>query len=105
MFKLNKFLLHFTEHHAADKSLNVFEFIYMHYLGDDQNANDQEKDMELPFKKMDAPFSFEIASFPKPEFIAQNKLEIVDSYLFVLFRRNQSKDPFLESLFRPPCLA
>jgi hypothetical protein len=104
VFKLDKFVLHFSEHLAANTNITVFDFVYMHYLGDDQNTSDQDKDMELPFKKMDEPFSFEIASFPESAVVAGTHPEVIDHYLWVLFRNNRSKAPILDSLFRPPRL-
>jgi hypothetical protein len=105
VFKLDKFLVHYTEHQAADQNLDLLDFIYMHYLGDDMNNTDQERDMELPFKKMDDPFSFQVASFPESGFIPAGKMEIIDHYLIVLFRNDRAKSPTLDALFRPPCLA
>jgi hypothetical protein len=102
VFKLPKFIAHFSEHYAADNSLDVFDFIYMHYLGDDQNNADQDKDMELPFKKMEDPFSFQVVFFPVFNLISGNKFEAIDSYLFVLFKKDRFKDPSLKSVFRPP---
>lgn len=102
VFKLPKFIAHFSEHYAADNSLDVFDFIYMHYVGDDLNTSDQDKDMELPFKKMEDPFSFQVVFFPFSTVIRSNKFEAIDSYLFVLFRKDRFKNPSLKSLFRPP---
>lgn len=106
LFKVPQFLTHFTEHHAQDNSIGIGEFIWMHYLGHDLNDNDQDKDMQLPFKKIDAHFSFQIASFPSSKFIPENnRFEVIDTYLPFLFKTNRPKDPALASLFRPPCQA
>lgn len=105
VFKLPKFITHFSEHYAADKSLDVLDFIYMHYLGDDQNTADQDKDMELPFKKMEDPFSFQVVFFPLSGLISTSKFESIDAYLFVLFKNDKFQDPSLKSVFKPPILS
>lgn len=96
---------HFTEHQAANKSMDLFDFISMHYLGNDMNDNDQDKDMQLPFKKINTHFSFQIASIPHSALITENRFDVIDTYLPVLFKSNRPKDPALVSLFRPPCQA
>ena len=44
---------HYTEHKATTKNISFFEFLYMHYAGDDHNNNDNDRDMQLPFKSFD----------------------------------------------------
>ena len=105
VFKLDRFIVHFTEHQAADSTLGLFDFIYMHYIGDDRNSNDQDKDMELPFKKIDCHFSFQIASFPDPDFVPESRFETIDSYLKIAFRSHSPKNPALAVLQQPPCSA
>lgn len=105
LFKIPDLFSHFTEHHKADKNINLFDFISMHYLGNDLNDNDQDKDMQLPFKKINTHFSFQIASIPNPELIPEKRLDVIDTHLQILFKNNRPKDPSLASLFRPPCQA
>ncbi|AEA45821.1 hypothetical protein [Fluviicola taffensis] len=105
LFKLSDLFVHFTEHKTINKQIDIFEFISMHYLGNDLNDNDQEKDMQLPFKKVSIHFSFQIASIPNFKLIPEKKIEVIDTYLQVLFKKNRPKDPALASLFRPPCQA
>ena len=105
LFKLPDLLNHFTEHQAANKSIDLFDFISMHYLGNDLNDNDQDKDMQLPFKKINTHFSFQIASIPHSSLITEKRFDVFDTYLPVLFKNNRPKDPALASLFRPPCQA
>ncbi|WP_343633828.1 hypothetical protein [Fluviicola sp.] len=104
-FQLPQFLTHFTEHRTQDQRIGIGDFIWMHYIGHDQNTQDQDRDMELPFKKIDDHFSFEVASFPGSKFISENRFEVIDTCLPALFKTNRPKDPALASLFRPPCQA
>ena len=103
LFKLPELLSHFSEHQARNKSISLFDFISMHYMGNDLDDNDQDRDMQLPFKKIDGHFSFQFASFPNPGFFREKRFEVIDSYLQILFKNNRPKDPALASLFRPPC--
>lgn len=43
---------HYFEHQQRDPGIQVMRFLSMHYFGEDQKDNDQEQDMQLPFKKM-----------------------------------------------------
>lgn len=104
LFQLPEFLTHFSEHQTADKSIGIGDFIWMHYLGDDYNDHDQDKDMQLPFKKVDFHFSFQIAAIPHSKFIPENRIEVIDTCLPISFQINRPKDPVTASLFRPPIL-
>jgi hypothetical protein len=41
---------HYAEHKAANSRISFFDFLYMHYAGDDFNDQDQDRDNQLPFK-------------------------------------------------------
>lgn len=105
LFKLPDLLTHFTEHQTADKSIDLFDFISMHYVGDDFNDRDQDKDMQLPFKKITAPFPFQIGVMPDILTIPKEKISALDTYLQILFKNHPPKNPALAALFRPPCYA
>lgn len=104
LFKLPDLLNHFTEHKTADQSIDIFDFISMHYLGDDMNDTDQDKDMQLPFKKITTPFSFQIGIMPGILTIPKEKTA-VDTYQQIFFKNHPPKNPALAALFRPPCYA
>lgn len=105
LFKLPELMTHFSEHRTLNHNIGIFEFLSMHYLGNDLNDNDQDRDMQLPFKKVSSHFSFQIASIPKPSILDKENMEVFDSYLRIIFKNNRLKDPALAELFRPPCLA
>ncbi|MBL7739003.1 MAG: hypothetical protein JNK14_07280 [Chitinophagaceae bacterium] len=48
VFKLPNLIDHFFEHHRIDRDLNFFEFLAMHYGGDDGTDADNDKDNQLP---------------------------------------------------------
>jgi hypothetical protein len=48
VFKLPNLIDHYFEHHRQNRNLNFFEFLAMHYGGDDGTYADDEKDSQLP---------------------------------------------------------
>lgn len=53
VFKVPVLVAHFFEHRQRGMDITVLDFLSMHYWGNDINDNDQARDMELPFKKVD----------------------------------------------------
>jgi len=99
--KLPALVSHYREHHALAHT-GFFEFLSMHYLGNDINDNDQEKDMSLPFKKVSAhslisfnlPGSRYTELMPRPLYGIKPYRPVPPDYLL--------PQRALESLFRPP---
>lgn len=102
LFKLPQFLSHFTEHRALDKGISLFDFISMHYLGNDLNDDDQDKDMQLPFKKVTPPFSFQIGIIPTLLALSGEKTTVLDTYPQLFFYSDSPKNLTLTVLFKPP---
>lgn len=103
LFKLPKLYAHFMEHCSLDNSIDIFDFLSMHYLGHDLNDDDQDRDMELPFKKIDGHTSFQIVldpltkpAFEKKQIFPTEKLLLPDPQDF------NFTNPSLGCLFRPP---
>lgn len=48
LFRLPQLITHFFQHHRQDQSIDFFEFIAMHYGGDDGTAADDDIDSQLP---------------------------------------------------------
>ncbi|MGV3632465.1 MAG: hypothetical protein ACO1O6_14755 [Bacteroidota bacterium] len=103
LFKVPVILSHFTEHHKANENLGLVEFLSMHYWGDDRNDRDQERDMQLPFKKMNVSFSLELIAIPVA------KLNVEKKQLFHTPKTmvpgpgdSHLSSPHLDGLFRPP---
>ena len=53
LLKLPVLVQHYYEHKAGNKSVTLARFLQMHYMGQDDNDNDNLRDMQLPFKTMD----------------------------------------------------
>lgn len=54
VYKVPLLLKHFAEHQSLNHEITFTDFLSMHYLGKDLNDNDDDKDMQLPFKKVEA---------------------------------------------------
>lgn len=48
LFKLPELISHYFQHHRQDPGINFFEFLAMHYGGDDGTDADDKEDNELP---------------------------------------------------------
>jgi hypothetical protein len=104
LFKVTSLLDHYSEHKAANTRISFFDFLYMHYAGDDLVDTDNDKDMELPFKKFDNVSSASSSSVPPgshPTEIKQNQNNSSDWITPV------PTDPFTgfsASIWQPPRL-
>ena len=50
LFKINVLIEHFRETRLNDKSVSFTRFLIMHYVTDDGNDKDNDRDGQLPFK-------------------------------------------------------
>lgn len=50
LLKLNALVQHFYETQKNDKAVTFYHFLVMHYITDDLNDKDNDKDKQLPFK-------------------------------------------------------
>ena len=48
LFRLPKLVTHFLQHHRQDPSIGFFDFMAMHYGGDDGTTADDDFDKQLP---------------------------------------------------------
>ena len=51
--KVPSLIRHFNEHKSLNSKIDFGDFLAMHYGGQDIDDNDDEKDMQLPFKKIE----------------------------------------------------
>ncbi len=100
-FKVPALVAHFIEHHGMDEKIGFIDFLSMHYWGTDLDDNDQDKDMKLPFKKVDEYSSLTIA-------ISTTKTTLEKQHFYTLTtsppatRNSSITNPALSALFRPP---
>ena len=99
--KLPKLYGHFMEHKALNASIAFGDFLSMHYLGNDPDDHDDEKDMELPFKRFDVHSPGFLYTPPYRTFVPKPHYEHGQSD-FAPERAQVYYNPSLGSLFRPP---
>ncbi len=94
-------IVHFIQHHQLNSQISFIDFLEMHYIGEDQDDNDDEEDMKLPFKKLDGHHVISIG-VPSEKFILLKAAclnLLVDSS--IAYEQIYSS-PTFGSLFRPP---
>ena len=57
LLKLEVVIEHLHEHQRSDNSITLIQFLVMHYVTDDHNDKDNDRDNQLPFKSPDNQFS------------------------------------------------
>ncbi|WP_215235423.1 hypothetical protein [Dyadobacter linearis] len=101
VFKAPTLFRHYIEHKALNQNISFMDFLSMHYWGDDMDDNDDEKDMQLPFKK----FEIQHTSFLFVPF--SNSFTFKNTYWPIKpdYGPDQPQGHYnaaLGSLFRPP---
>jgi hypothetical protein len=101
LLKLPLLLEHYKEHKLDNGNLSLVSFIYQHYVGDDGNANDDQKDQNLPFKsahfQMQNTVVFSVFKYELPKIMVPQKQAgwpVIQSYSL--------SSIVLDALFRPP---
>ncbi|WP_242009218.1 hypothetical protein [Robertkochia solimangrovi] len=92
---------HFIEHQQRDTAITFYNYLEWHYWGNDLNDNDQDRDMQLPFKKIDAGNSqLVITPNQNQQSTIVHSIPIQQSSIFdkQIFYNN----PQFGDLFRPP---
>jgi len=94
LFKINVLIEHFRETRLADKSVSFTQFLIMHYITDDGNDKDNDRDSQLPFKSHSI-ITSSSSAFVLP--VARGIIQIPSSS----FRKDfsQYRDPILNSNF------
>lgn len=102
VMKLPSLIRHFIEHKALDHDIDFIDYMSMHYGGQDIDDNDDEKDMQLPFKKVEnthANFLFHSGS-ESFSFLQDTLVGIMSKY--GPDKPQLTYNTTLGSLFRPP---
>lgn len=94
---------HYVEHQQRNSNLTFSDFLAMHYLDNDINDNDEERDRQLPFKNIDHHVSH-FVFIPNQNRNHTPNVNIVpeDSRTKIISANNLRHNPHLGALFRPP---
>jgi len=101
LLKIPLLIEHYTEHKLDNGNLSLLSFMYMHYVGDDGDTTDEQKDQNLPFKsahfQMQNTVVFAVFKYELPKiFINMNRS------VWPVMQSNSLSTIALGSLFRPP---
>ncbi|MBE9460885.1 hypothetical protein IEE83_03225 [Dyadobacter sp. UP-52] len=102
IMKVPSLIRHFVEHKSLNHNIDFIDYLAMHYGGKDIDDDDDEKDMQLPFKKVEnthANFLF-ISGTESFSFVRYDQLTIRSKYGPDKPQLDYSTT--LGSLFRPP---
>ncbi len=103
LLKLPLLLEHFQEHNQWDPDISFIGFMYMHYVSDDNTYGDQERDMQMPFKKLIHSFESQTGFImPTPDFSIIPKTELVDQRQDVFTYSSGYSFYYLSSIWQPP---
>jgi hypothetical protein len=100
LIKVPVLYTHFAEHHAIDPSVDFATFLEWHYWGDDDNDQDDDRDMQLPFKKFEHQSLTLLYTFTNKVVPHNNCWPVVVD--FNTERPLVYFDPAPTALFRPP---
>ncbi|WP_147320002.1 hypothetical protein [Chitinophaga silvisoli] len=102
LLKLPVLVMHYIEHRAQDGNLSVMQFLSMHYWGHDNNDNDQDRDDQLPFKKVNSTTVHQV--FTPLARITYLKVQAVSNIAIKYPEPDEDRlpNPAASDLFRPP---
>lgn len=102
LLKLPVLVMHYMEHRAQDGNLGVMQFLSMHYWGHDNNDNDQDRDNQLPFKKVNSATVHQV--FTPLARVTYLKVQAVDNLDIQYPEPDEDllPNPATNGLFRPP---
>jgi hypothetical protein len=101
LVKLPALYTHYQAHQKLNPEVSFLTYLSMHYLGDDDNKNDDEEDMKLPFKKSCVDASSFLAT-PTIKTVAISPQEWPVKENFGAEHSQFYFNPAGQSLFRPP---
>jgi hypothetical protein len=101
LFKLPVLVIHFMEHQERDRSVDLLDFLSMHYWGQDIDDNDQDRDLQLPFKTVEQHTIAQVI-VTHPYQIIIEKPTVLANTSQPVFSETDLNNPALAALFRPP---
>jgi hypothetical protein len=103
--KIPALMDHFQEHKAQRSQLSFDEFLFMHYVGDDANDQDNNSDEQLPFKNTNdySGVSIDGIWLPDNSMVFTSSVELVLQNTIPIYKADLLKQ-FNDPLFRPPVL-
>ncbi len=100
IYRVPTLVSHFLEHKQRDPNVSFIQFLGAHYWNDHGDDGDQDRDMQLPFKK---PFFSHASPLLFFQLEQPQLLPVRKGIEFPVFRHTDKFfNNYLDSLFRPP---
>jgi len=101
LLKIPLLIEHYMEHKLDNGSLSLLSFMYMHYVGDDGDVTDEQKDQNLPFKsahfQLQNTVVFSVFKYELPKIFTN-----IHRSVWPVTQSNSLSTIARGSLFRPP---
>lgn len=101
MHKLPVLFQHFAEHQQRDASVGFIAYLSMHYWGQDMNDDDDSRDQQLPFKKLDVDH-VHVNFIPGRSGVKIKATVFRIAFNYPRYGLSYICNPELSGLFRPP---
>ena len=102
VMKAPSLIRHFLEHKSLDQSIDFIDYLSMHYGGHDIDDHDDEKDMQLPFKKVENTHANSLFIFGDETFSFVRHAQLMVRSKYGPAKPQLNYSTTLGSLFRPP---
>lgn len=100
-YKLPVLLEHFSEHKKLH-NVSFIDFLEMHYWGEDRNDDDDDRDLQLPFKSS-CGHIFHAVFVPADKHYVSTTIRIgFKPAVIIPYTANLHAKPTLFAVFRPP---
>jgi hypothetical protein len=100
ILKFPQLISHYFQHSRIDPSLNFFEFLTMHYGGDDGTHADDSEDMKLPYHNTNLN-SFSFFAIVKPFFVSED-FKQKEKAVFVDYISSYIPSGYVLMILQPP---
>ena len=100
--KLPTLASHFIENKAYSQDLSFFDFLMMHYAIDDNNDEDEERDMQLPFKVIHQSYLSLLSFSIQQQFTLSDIIIRTHCQSFVLSDEDTDYSHFTSTIWQPP---
>lgn len=104
LFRFPQLISHFFQHHRQDPSISFFEFMALHYFGDDGTTADDDIDNKLPFHNI-THNTISIAYVPMVKQIITNRYFVWETTEYPNQMRIGIGTKHVQLILQPPRLA
>lgn len=102
LLKFPVLLEHYSEHKEQNDRISFIDFLQMHYAGYDFNDNDQDRDMQLPFKSHNDWATVNAETFPPPAAMVALRPCASASCKIITHHRLNFRSSYLSAIWQPP---